>query len=125
MTPSELSVDEDAPRGFSVASVKAYGRKAEDVHYSLAGGDLGGSFDVDKVSGSVFVNGTLDYERVKKYELWVSAFYSSKPLYSVAKVKTQLPLNQRLRNRPARKFRGEKCGSTCQTLGKTVTAHQF
>ena len=88
MTPGELSVDEDAPRGFSVASVKAYGRKAElDVHYSMAGGDLGGSFDVDKVSGSVFVNGTLDYERVKRYELWVSAFYSSKPLYSVAKVR--------------------------------------
>ena len=88
MTPSGLSVDEDAPRGFSVASVKAYGRKVEDVHYSMAGGDLGGSFQVDKVSGSVFVNGTLDYERVERYELWVSAFYSSKPLYSVAKVKT-------------------------------------
>ena len=72
--------------GTTVASFKAYGRKSEAIHYSVAGGDLGGHFDVDQVSGNVFVNSSLDYETVKRYELWVSAFYSTKPLYSVAKV---------------------------------------
>ena len=73
-------------KGTIVASFKAYGRRSEAVHYAVSGGALGGHFDVDLVSGNLFVNSTLDYETVKRYEVWVSAFYSTKPLYSVAKV---------------------------------------
>ena len=84
-TSSEIRVDEDLEERTVVTSVKAYGLANEEINYAIAGGNVGGVFDVHPVSGEVFVNGSLDYETIDRYELWIKSFYNTKPLFSIAK----------------------------------------
>lgn len=46
---------------------------------------MGNVFDIDASSGRVFVNRSLDFETVSRFELWVKTFYKTKPLFFVAK----------------------------------------
>ena len=48
-------------------------------------GNLDRVFDVDPMTGIVYVNQSLDFETNERYELWVKAFYESRPLYTAAK----------------------------------------
>ena len=61
------------------------GTSDEEVGYGIAGGNLGNVFGVDSNSGRVFVNRSLDFETVARFELWVKTFYKTKPLFFVAK----------------------------------------
>ena len=46
---------------------------------------MGNVFGIDPNSGRVFVNQSLDFETVPRFELWVKTFYKTKPLFFAAK----------------------------------------
>ena len=61
-TPPEVNIDEDSSIGSNVVTFKAFGDLNEAVKYAVAGGNIGKVFDVDSLTGIVYVNQTLDYE---------------------------------------------------------------
>ena len=85
VTPKEVSIDEDLPRMSSVVTVKAYGIVGEEIRYAISGGNVAMVFGINHLTGDILVNGTLDFETLDRYELYVKAFYKTRPLYSVSK----------------------------------------
>ena len=66
-TPPEVNIDEDSSIGSNVVTFKAFGDLNEAVKYAVAGGNIGKVFDVDSLTGIVYVNQTLDYETYDRY----------------------------------------------------------
>eukprot|EP00118_Oscarella_pearsei_P019174 m.202185 g.202185 ORF g.202185 m.202185 type:complete len:4095 (+) comp39606_c0_seq6:120-12404(+) len=67
------SVDENLPLGQSLVTVNATEKDASVIAYSITGGNEGGLFSIDSVTGLVSTNASLDRETADVYTFSVSA----------------------------------------------------
>ncbi|XP_014469556.1 PREDICTED: DE-cadherin isoform X2 [Dinoponera quadriceps] len=69
------SVDENANINTYITQVEALDSDtASPVTYSIIAGNTNGSFSIERTTGKIRVNQTLDYEQITKYNLTVKAF---------------------------------------------------
>lgn len=75
--PTDLTVVENLALQHSVTTVIARSSSNFPITYRIAGGNLAGAFGINPMSGKIFVNGSIDYEVLQQYHLWIEAVESS------------------------------------------------
>ncbi|GFR97539.1 cadherin-related tumor suppressor-like [Elysia marginata] len=66
-------VDENAPVGTPVTTVRALSSTGSGVTYHVAGGNVNNAFSVNADTGSIIVANRIDYEVTNMFELWLEA----------------------------------------------------
>lgn len=84
----EFFVQENAERKTVLMTVSASSPKSNPrglIRYSIVGGDINGAISVGSENGEVYLTGIgLDYESVKRIEIWIAAADSDEPPLSSA-----------------------------------------
>ncbi|XP_053399963.1 cadherin-related tumor suppressor-like [Mercenaria mercenaria] len=71
--PTNLKVVENLVLDRVITTVTATSANNAPIVYSIAGGNLGDAFGIERSSGRVKVTGQIDYEVIQQYHLWVKA----------------------------------------------------
>lgn len=87
LIPTNLKVMENMAVEHSVTMVTATSSNSATVVYSIVGGNLGDAFGIERNSGRIHVTGSIDYEVIQQYHLWVEASESgASQTYNFAEV---------------------------------------
>ena len=83
-TSYKANVSEDSLKGTQVTTMHAISREAgdEDITYTILQGSDSDMFQIDKVTGAVTLQGSLDYESKKSYLLTIQASDVGPPVLS-------------------------------------------
>ena len=83
-TSYKTNVSEDSLKGTQVTTMHAISREAgdEDITYTILQGSDSDMFQIDKVTGAVTLQGSLDYESKKSYLLTIQASDVGPPVLS-------------------------------------------
>lgn len=83
-TSYKANVSEDSLKGTQVTTMHAISREAgdEDITYTILQGPDSDMFQIDKVTGAVTLQGSLDYESKKSYLLTIQASDVGPPVLS-------------------------------------------
>ena len=73
-----MRLDEDVAVGSVIATLDS---TESNVAFGIAGGNARDTFAVHNETGEIIVNGELDYETLRYYELWVKVYHERKPLF--------------------------------------------
>ncbi|KAL4230607.1 Protocadherin Fat 4 [Mactra antiquata] len=74
--PNDLKVLENLPLEHNIVTVTARSSSNSRITYSIAGGNLANAFGINSSTGRIYVNGTIDYELLQQYHLWIQAVES-------------------------------------------------
>uniref|UniRef100_A0A670YLY7 FAT atypical cadherin 4 n=1 Tax=Pseudonaja textilis TaxID=8673 RepID=A0A670YLY7_PSETE len=59
--------------GTFITSVSGVSSRGDSLSYFIASGNLGGTFQIDQLTGQLSISQPLDYEAVQKYIVWIEA----------------------------------------------------
>ncbi|XP_058048914.1 protocadherin Fat 4 isoform X2 [Ahaetulla prasina] len=59
--------------GTFITSVSGVSSRGDSLSYYIASGNLGGTFQIDQLTGQLSISQPLDYEAVQKYIVWIEA----------------------------------------------------
>ena len=92
-----MRLDEDVAVGSVIATLDS---TESSVAFGIAGGNTHEAFAVHNETGEIIVNGELDYETLKYFELWVKVYHERKPLFFRAR-KIVIEVEDKNDNAPA------------------------
>nr|KAF6346486.1 FAT atypical cadherin 4 [Pipistrellus kuhlii] len=73
---------ENQPVGTQVTTVTGSSLRGEPLSYYIASGNLGGTFQIDQLTGQVSISRPLDFEKMQKYVVWIEARDGGFPPFS-------------------------------------------
>ncbi|KAG8511218.1 Protocadherin Fat 4 [Galemys pyrenaicus] len=73
---------ESQPAGTVLTAVSGSSARGGPLSYYVASGNLGGTFQVDPLTGQVSIRRALDFEQTQKYVLWIEARDGGFPPFS-------------------------------------------
>ncbi|XP_036985754.2 protocadherin Fat 4 isoform X1 [Artibeus jamaicensis] len=73
---------ESQPVGTHVTTVMGSSLRGDPLSYYIASGNLGGTFQIDQLTGQVSISQPLDFEKIQKYVIWIEARDGGFPPFS-------------------------------------------